>query len=191
MTITERGGSKLSTPFETSPPPLPPPPPPQQLISHESRRLSTNTQVRPPAQDDMMQLDDSKHKVYIYSIDDELSSDSESDDGRLVLLPDIEKHLRERRIPRHILERDDEEVEGMQVVLYSDPKSLSVPEEQDSVRKAIIESRRRLRAQRKQEAQETAGDEAPKRTPQRRDDQEPPRDGNNDDDDYGDGMDVD
>lgn len=93
-----------------------------------------------------MQLDDSKHKVYIYNIDDELSSDSESDDpGKLVFLPDIEKHLRANRIPPSVLANSEGELAGMQVVLYRDPKSLTVPEDKDSVRKAIIESRNRTR----------------------------------------------
>lgn len=94
-----------------------------------------------------MQVDDSKHKVYIYNIDDELSSDSESDDGKLVFLPDIEKHLKLNRIPPSIFTNEEGELAGMQMILYSDPKSLTVPEEKDSVRKAIIESRHRVREQ--------------------------------------------
>lgn len=96
-----------------------------------------------------MRLDDTKHKVYIYDLDAELSSDSEaSDDGRLVFLPDIKKHLRESRIPPIVLANSDGELAGMnqQMVLYNIPSSLTVPEEQDSVRKAIIESRARSRA---------------------------------------------
>lgn len=108
-----------------------------------------------------MQLDNTKHKVYIYNLDDELSSsenESDADDGRLVFLPDIEKHLRANRypplqstplpmrIPKPILPNKDGELAGMQLVLYSDgPSSISVPEEQDSVRKAILEARARLR----------------------------------------------
>lgn len=100
-----------------------------------------------------MQLDDTKHKVYIYNLDDELSdSDSESSslgEGRLVFLPDIEKHLRANRIPvpRPIVPNRNGEFAGMQMVLYQPdgPKSISVPEEQDSVRRAIVASRDRLR----------------------------------------------
>lgn len=103
-----------------------------------------------------MQLDDSKHKVYIYNIDDELSSDSEGEEGRLVFLPDIDKHLKETRIPPHILANSDGELAGMQMVLYSDPKSLTVPESRDSVRKAIIESRHRVRERQRQERDGTA-----------------------------------
>jgi len=104
----------------------------------------------------MMQLDDSKYKVYIYNIDDELSSsDGEAagsdgeEGGRLVFLPDIERHLRANRIgpsiPPPVPPSPEGELAGMQLVLYGVPSSLSVPEEHDSVRKAIIEARARHR----------------------------------------------
>jgi hypothetical protein len=97
--------------------------------------------------DDTMQLDDSKHKVYIYNLDDELS-DSDSDDGKLIFLPDIEKHLRSTRIPASLLANPASATadQSQQLVLYNVPSSLSVPEEHDSVRKAIIEARARARA---------------------------------------------
>lgn len=94
-----------------------------------------------------MLLDDSKHKVYIYDLDAELSDSGESDDGKLVFLPDIKKHLQESRIPPSILANSDGELAGNnQLVLYNIPSSLTVPEAQDSVRKAIIETRARARA---------------------------------------------
>lgn len=96
-----------------------------------------------------MQLDDSKHKVYIYDLDAELSSDSDNDEGKLIFLPDIQKHLTENRIPRQILANDEGELAGMQLVLYSDPKSISIPESQDGVRRAIIEARHRARERQK------------------------------------------
>ncbi|KAK2014863.1 hypothetical protein LZ32DRAFT_179058 [Colletotrichum eremochloae] len=95
--------------------------------------------------EEVMQLDDTKHKVYIYNIDDELSSESEADDGKLVLLPDIQKHLRATRIPPSVLANHEGQLAGMQMVLYNEPASLTVPPEQDSVRKAIVESRTRMR----------------------------------------------
>jgi hypothetical protein len=111
-----------------------------------------------------MRLDDTKHKVYIYNIDDELSSsddDTASDDGRLVFLPDIEKHLRANRIPPQVLANADGELAGMQMVLYSDPKSLSVPEEQDGVRKAVLEARQRLRDRNAGKREEVSSSEKP------------------------------
>jgi hypothetical protein len=103
-----------------------------------------------------MQLDDSKYKVYIYNIDDELSSESEPEDGKLVFLPDIEKHLRTNRIPQHVLAKTEGEPPGMELVLYSVPSSISVPAEQDSVRKAVIEARARLREKQKEEREAEA-----------------------------------
>lgn len=112
-----------------------------------------------------MHLDDTSHKVYIYNLDDELSSENESDpedrEGKLVFLPDIEKHLRATRlpmVPRPILPNKDGELAGMQLVLYSDgPSSITVPEEQDSVRKAIIEARARVRQKQAEERQASVG----------------------------------
>ncbi|KAM4058433.1 hypothetical protein HRG_006598 [Hirsutella rhossiliensis] len=147
----EQNGSKLYVPVEsptlalgdssTATRQQPPPPPPPPYCSDDL--------------DDTMQLDDSKHKVYIYNIDDELasssSSDGDADDGRLVFLPDIEQHLRENRIPPHVLANSDGELAGMQMVLYSDPRSLTVPEERDGVHRAILDARRRVREKQRQE----------------------------------------
>ncbi|TVY76022.1 hypothetical protein LSUE1_G005173 [Lachnellula suecica] len=146
----ERDGHKLYVPVEqptiNSPPPNPKP-------AH-------------PRDEDVMQLDDSKHKVYIYDIDAELSDSSESDDGKLVFLPDIEKHLREFRIPPSVLANSEGELAGnSQLVLYNIPSSLSVPEEQDSVRKAIIETRARARAKQDQKRDEDIRESQAKLTP--------------------------
>ncbi|POR38985.1 Uncharacterized protein TPAR_00817 [Tolypocladium paradoxum] len=134
----EHNGSKLYMPVETP------------TARHNPTSLS-----QPPALPRhgsmQMELDDSKHKVYIYNMDDELSSDSDGEEGKLVFLPEIDKHLKENRIPPHILANSDGELAGMQMVLYSDPKSLTVPESRDSVRKAIIEARHRVRERQKQE----------------------------------------
>jgi len=129
----ERNGQMLYVPVEqpTSPPP------------RKAPKAAQN--------EDFMEVENSKHKVYIYDLDAELS-DSESDDGKLVFLPDIEKHLRETRIPPSVLANSDGELAGCsQLVLYNIPSSLTVPEEKDSVRKAIIETRARARAKQEEE----------------------------------------
>ncbi|UNI23549.1 hypothetical protein JDV02_009366 [Purpureocillium takamizusanense] len=141
----EQNGSKLYVPVESAAHRLPPA---ASVIGNNNSGNGNNGDAHVGDQDDdVMHVDDTKHKVYIYNMDDELSSssDNESDDGRLVFLPDIEKHLRQNRIPPHVLVNSDGELAGMQMVLYSDPKSLSVPEEKDGVRKAIIEARHRVR----------------------------------------------
>ncbi|TQV98580.1 hypothetical protein V2A60_007700 [Cordyceps javanica] len=129
----ERDGTKLYVPVESPP---------------RSSRPSMTTAADAAADDDndTMRLDDTKHKVYIYNIDEELAEDSEPDEAKLIFLPDIEKRLRETRIPPQVLANDDGELAGMQLVLYSDPRSLSVSEDKDGVRKAIIDARRRIRA---------------------------------------------
>lgn len=97
-----------------------------------------------------MQLDDTKDKVYIYNLDDELS-DMEPVEEKLIFLPDIEKRL--TKIPKSILTSHQPSTTSSEMVLYNVPASLSVPEEQDNVRKAIIETRARARERQLQEAQ--------------------------------------
>ncbi|KAH8766684.1 hypothetical protein F5883DRAFT_522197 [Diaporthe sp. PMI_573] len=157
----EQNGSKLYVPVEQ-------PPPPRSANNASSSSSSASAAAIPGAavtaggDDDMMLLDNTQHKVYIYNLDDELSSDPDSDldDARLVFLPDVERHLRANRIvpgipgavPRPILPNKDGELAGMQLVLYDDGvRSVSVPEEQDSVRKAIIEARERHRRRQQDE----------------------------------------
>ena len=89
-----------------------------------------------------MHLDDTNDKVYIHNLDDELA-DIESEEEKLVFLPDIEKKL--GKIPKSVLLGEGHPCTSNEVVLYSVPSSLSVPKEQDKVRKAIIESRARAR----------------------------------------------
>ncbi|KAF4629612.1 hypothetical protein G7Y89_g8530 [Cudoniella acicularis] len=133
--FAERNGQKLYVPVE------------QPTITSSSKPKAPAH----PKDEDVMQLDNTKHKVYIYDLDAELSDSSESDDGKLVFLPDIEKHLRESRIPPSIRANSDGELAGnKQLVLYSIPSSLTVAEEHDSVRKAIIETRARARAKQEQ-----------------------------------------
>ena len=94
-------------------------------------------------------MDDTKDKVYIYNLDDELKAVDE-DDEKLVFLPDIERKL--NKIPKSLLKAHSQPLANSEVVLYQVPSSLSVPEEQDNVRKAIIESRARARQRQLDEA---------------------------------------
>ncbi|KAE8451102.1 hypothetical protein EG329_004774 [Mollisiaceae sp. DMI_Dod_QoI] len=140
----ERNGEKLYVPVEE---------PQAQLSAAIPTKQASPT--RPQLDEDVMQLDNTKHKVYIYDLDAELSDSESSDDGKLIFLPDIEKHLRESRIPPSILANSEGELAGnKQLVLYNVPSSLTIPEEQDSVRKAIIETRARARAKQDQKRME-------------------------------------
>ncbi|KFY84187.1 hypothetical protein V500_09519 [Pseudogymnoascus sp. VKM F-4518 (FW-2643)] len=106
------------------------------------------TPERQQVDDDTMRLDDTKHRVYIYDLDKELEEiESSEDENKLVFLPDIEKRLLNRRIPSSVLANKDGELAGMNksqaMVLYDIPHSLTLTDEKDSVRKAILEARRR------------------------------------------------
>ena len=102
-----------------------------------------------------MQVDDTKDRVYIYDLDKELA-DAESDEERPIFIPDIEKHM--LKIPHHVLMGQDAQklAANQQLVLYKEPAALSLPENQDSVRKAVVEARARARekALRDEEAKE-------------------------------------
>ncbi|KAF2088106.1 hypothetical protein K490DRAFT_7284, partial [Saccharata proteae CBS 121410] len=109
-------------------------------------RAQAQSQPQTFPQDDWMQLEDTKDKVYIYDLDAELAG-IESDEETPIYMPDIERHL--NQIPKHLLvgsdQEDIEKAKASQLVLYKEPISLTVPPEQDSVRKAIIEARARHR----------------------------------------------
>ncbi|KAJ5727090.1 hypothetical protein N7493_004910 [Penicillium malachiteum] len=89
-----------------------------------------------------MLLDDTKHTTYIHDLDQELA-DSELPQGTLVLSPLAAKMI---KVPDSVLASNP--AQGKELVLYTEPASLTLPKEKDSVRKAIIESRARARASR-------------------------------------------
>ncbi|KAI4101424.1 MAG: hypothetical protein LQ339_005073 [Xanthoria mediterranea] len=107
-------------------------------------------------QNESMQLDDTKDKVYIHNLDAELA-DLESDEDTPIYLPDIEKKL--AKIPRSVLMGRNPPITNNQMVLYNVPSSLSVPQEQDNVRRVIIESRTRAREKQAQEQEQKAAHE--------------------------------
>ncbi|KAK4252246.1 hypothetical protein C7999DRAFT_26968 [Corynascus novoguineensis] len=153
----EQSGQKLYVPVEN--------PDSQQFQQPLGSSSSKNSRRRKQTVDDdaQMQLDDTKYKVYIYNLDDELSSsdneDGGAEEGKLVFLPDIEKHLRNTRIPTRVLDPgrlDEMSSVGKELVLYQLPSSLSVPEEHDSVRKAILEARERARERQRAERERQA-----------------------------------
>lgn len=86
---------------------------------------------------DAMILDDTKHTTYIHNLDEELM---EADSPGLVFSPFAEKVL---SVPQSVL--SDSKPSGKELVLYTEPSSLTVPKEKDNVRKAILESRARAR----------------------------------------------
>ena len=96
-----------------------------------------------------MQVEDTKDKVYIFDLNKEFS-DVESGEDTPVFIPDIEKHI--MKLPKSVLIGDDiKAAANKQMILYRPPTSFTVQADKDSVRKMIIENRRR--AQEKQTSQ--------------------------------------
>lgn len=91
-----------------------------------------------------MQVESTKDRVYIHNLDEELA-ELASETPKLYFLPDIEKEF--SRIPLEVLRSEQsDQKNGTELILYTAaPSSLSVPEEHDSVRKAILEVRARAR----------------------------------------------
>jgi hypothetical protein len=116
--------------------------------SNHNALSSAPPQLRRKASDSsLMQVEDTPTRIFIHDLDSELADEVESDSERPIFVPDIEKHL--MKLPRAVLIGDSERkaMENMQMVLYKIPKSISVPEEEDSVRRAIREARQRARDQ--------------------------------------------
>ena len=92
-----------------------------------------------------MQVDETKDRIFISNLDDELSDGESAEEDKLVILPGVEKRM--TRIPSSVLAHDDRSSRpSTELVLYRIPTSLSIPEEEDSVRRVILESRARARA---------------------------------------------
>ncbi|KAF1808697.1 hypothetical protein P152DRAFT_462264 [Eremomyces bilateralis CBS 781.70] len=123
--------------------------------------LSPKKPTRSRPDDDRMQVEDTKHKVYIYDLDAELAEpEPEPDEDRRIFIPDIEKHL--SKLPRHLLKGAElQSNANNQLIPYTIPRSLSVPQETDSVRKAILEARRRIHEEQAKKEEAASNDMAP------------------------------
>lgn len=93
---------------------------------------------------DSMNVDESRDRIFIHNLEDELA-DLSSDEEHPIFIPDIERRL--NMIPKSLLRPDHPPRSGNELVLYEVPSSLTIPIEQDSTRKAILESRRRAQEQ--------------------------------------------
>ena len=94
-----------------------------------------------------MAVDESKDRIYIHDLDAEIA-EIEANEPQTIFLPDIDKKV--SAIPQRLLQRQSDS-SNSQLVLYKVPASISVPEKDDAVRKAIIASRERERLKQAQE----------------------------------------
>ncbi|KAF1997484.1 hypothetical protein P154DRAFT_578901 [Amniculicola lignicola CBS 123094] len=144
-------GSHDAAPAPNASPSRPKPLPPVPQKKRSTRPPHFPPSAKPPRSPVLrpispdMHIDDTPHRIYIHDLAAELS-DLSSDEETPIFLPDIEKHL--AKIPRHVLMGEEElkATRDNQLVVYGVPSSLTVPEEQDRVRRAIAEARERIRA---------------------------------------------
>jgi hypothetical protein len=104
--------------------------------------------------DEYMAIDETSNRIFINDIDAELSDDEEE---KLIFLPDIEKRF--MRIPKSVLtssSTNSSNATSNELVLYNVPSSITIPESQDSVKKAIIETRARQLAESRAQARAQA-----------------------------------
>ncbi|CZT19479.1 uncharacterized protein RCC_05330 [Ramularia collo-cygni] len=102
--------------------------------------------------DSIMQVDETRDRVFVYDLDAELA-DVDTEERGLVFLPDIEQYF--SKLPKQVVaHKKDNDHEGQELVLYRVPKSLTVDEGRDSVRKAILDARQRAREKAAEEARQ-------------------------------------
>lgn len=101
-----------------------------------------------------MHIDDTRDRVFIHNLEEEIKA-AEAEEQSSIFLPDVEKKL--SKVPHGVLASSAPSGQDKQMVLYKIPASLTVPEEKDSVRRAIIESRERARAEQAKKAEASTG----------------------------------
>jgi hypothetical protein len=112
-----------------------------------------------------MLVDDTKTRIFIPDLESEIAEIEEQErkdrEGKIEFLADIERKL--NNLPKRVLRDQDEPAadENNQLVLYRVPTALSIPVEQDSVRRAITEARMRAR---EKAVEQAAPDATPRQT---------------------------
>lgn len=113
-----------------------------------------------------MTVDDAPHRIIIHDLEseiaqieaDEAAAKAASATSNLFLADrDIDKQV--SRIPQEFLQNPHQQTSSAEnlttaLVLYRDPSSISVPEEEDMVRKTIIAARTRAREKQAEEQRE-------------------------------------
>jgi hypothetical protein len=92
-------------------------------------------------QGDLMPVDETPSKVYIHDLAAEIAQ-IEAEEPKDMFLFDIDKRV--SALPAKLFQSSSPNP-NTQLVLYREPSSISIPEEEDAVRKAIIDARKRVR----------------------------------------------
>lgn len=96
---------------------------------------------------DLMPVDETPSKIYIHDLAAEIAQ-IEAEEPKDFFLADVDKKV--SAIPATLLQNSHADP-NMQMILYREPSSISVPVEEDAVRKAIIDARRRVRERQRAE----------------------------------------
>ncbi|KAK5092195.1 hypothetical protein LTR70_005850 [Exophiala xenobiotica] len=101
-----------------------------------------------PHEDDYMPVDDTPDRIWVHDLDAEIAEIEAEEAKERDRVQLSEAGNQYAKIPDHLLKQNskvDDPASNMQMILYRDPISISVPEEDDAVRKTIVEARRRMR----------------------------------------------
>jgi len=105
-------------------------------------------------EDDYMPVDETADRVWVHDLDAEIreieAEEARNNNG--IQISEAGKGY--SKLPEHVLRQSptvEDPAKSLQMILYRDPVSISVPQEEDAVRKAIIEARRRMREKQHEE----------------------------------------
>lgn len=110
-------------------------------------------------EDDSMRVDDTADRIWVHDLDAEIAEieAEEAKEREAERLKLSEAGIQYAKIPDHLWKQNNhanDPASNMQMILYRDPVSISVPEEDDAVRKTIVEARKRIRENQPQKEQQ-------------------------------------
>jgi hypothetical protein len=136
-----------------------------QLFPAEGTCDTPPPQRLPSNHEDFMPVEDNRHRIFISDLDaaiaeieaEEREAKEKAQERAFFLPDDVDKEL--SSIPDEVLRSSmDSSASNPPVsqalVLYRDPLSISIPEEVDAVRKAMVEARQRIRERPANQAEE-------------------------------------
>lgn len=160
------------------------------LSAHSAQQSRHNSYVHNDRsnEDDFMPVDETPDRVWVHDLDAEVA-EIEAEEARQKYDNGIRFAGQTKdyiKLPDHLLRPNtaaNDPAANMQMILYRDPISISVPEEDDAVRKTILDARRRVReklAEERELATITAQHLAPVPRPNAEHYDEPENHGNDD-----------
>lgn len=121
----------------------------QPSPSHYGHDSSFRSDSAHGSEDEGMMVDDTTDRTWVHDLDAEIAEiEAEEARHQNENLLNTAADQEVGKIPQHLLRGNtpySDAQSNMQMILYRDPISISVPEEHDAVRKTIIEARRRMR----------------------------------------------